>query len=75
LLLEDFDVHDHSLQFPGTLTSLANTSLNINGNLTVTGAPLEVHLDNASITVSGDLRLEAGMTVLDRLRHIVVVIK
>jgi len=55
------------LQFPGTSVSLSNASLNIIGNLTVSGAPLELHLGNASISLSGDLRIEAGMTLADCL--------
>ena len=55
------DGNDYSLQFPGTATSLNGTSMNINGNLTVNGTALQLHLDNASVTVSGDLRIEAGV--------------
>jgi len=58
-----FAIHNHSLRFPGTSVSLSNTSLTIIGNLTVSGAPLELHLDNATVAVSGDLRLDAGLAL------------
>ena len=61
VILHVIDGYDYSLQFPGTAASLTGTSLNINGNLTVNGTTLQLHLDNASVAVSGDLRIKAGV--------------
>ena len=41
--------------------SLSDVSLNINGSLTVNGVALQLQLQNASITVSGDLIIQDGM--------------
>jgi len=49
------------LQLTGTSTSLSGTTLDINGSLTVSGAALQLQLDNASVAVSGDLRIQDGI--------------
>jgi len=71
---EVFEVYTTAhFSFPGTSVSLTNTSFIINGSLSIIGAPLEVHLNNASVTVSGDLQLEGGINLPDGLRHIAIV--
>jgi len=44
-----------------TSASLFDATLDINGSLTISGAALELRLQNASAGVSGDLRIENGM--------------
>jgi len=55
------------MPLPGTSTSLSNATLNINGSLTISGAPLQLQLDTATIAVSGDLRIQDGMILTVRL--------
>ena len=63
---------DFSLQLLGTNATLSNTSVNVNGNLTVNnGAALKLQLQNASLSVSGDLRIEDGVFFLCGLVAIV----
>jgi len=66
------NAYTNSEQSPGTSTSISNTSLKINGSLTVSGAALEFQLVNASVAVSGDLRIEQCMSVYSRLLHIAI---
>ena len=48
----------------GASVVLTNASLNINGNLTVSGAALEFQLVNASVAFAGDLRIKEGMPLI-----------
>jgi len=45
-----------------TTISVPDSSVEINGSVTVSGAVLEFHLQNVSVSVSGDLRLQAGIS-------------
>jgi len=58
---------------PGTSTSLSNASLDINGSLTISGAGLQLQLHNASVAVSGDLRIQDGMILTVRLVHYAII--
>jgi len=64
-----------SLLFSGlsVLATLSNTSLNINGSLTISGAAVQLHLHNTSIAVSGDLRIQDGMSFNVRFLHFAII--
>ena len=47
-----------------TTISAPDSSIEINGSLTVIGTVLELRLQNASVSVSGDLRLQDGISWL-----------
>jgi len=57
-----FETFANSLQSLETSTSILNSTLNINGSLTVSGAVLEFQLLIASVAVSG--RIDACMPPL-----------
>jgi len=60
---------------PETSASLSNASLIINGSLTISGAALQLQLHNASVAVSGDLRIQDGMILTVQFRHIAINLK
>ena len=58
----NYSFHDSFLL--ATTISVPDSSVEINGSVTVSGTVLELHLQNASVSVSGDLRLQAGTSWL-----------